>query len=838
MTVTEPARAPAGHVGRAMKRKEDPRMITGRGRYTEDIALPGMLHAAIVRSPEAHATITSIDVSAAREHAGVVEVLTGEDMADDWQSPLAMVWVPPGVEIKTPEHWPLKRGQVKHVGDPVAVVVAASRGAAIDAAEQVIVEYDPKPVVVDPEQALEDGAPLVWESMGTNKTHEWSISGGDIDAAFAEADVTVEHRFANHRTSGAPIEPRCSIGEMRGDSLVLYSTTQVPHIARFVLGGILGVPEDKLRVVAPDVGGGFGAKLQVYGEEALVLALTKRLGRPVKWTESRSEHMTTSHHGRDQIITVTLGAKSDGTVTGCKADIIADLGAYQLMLTPFIPTLGFPVMGGCYKFPAIDVHITGVFTNKMCTDAIRGAGRPEATYWIELAMDRLADELGMDRLELRRKNFPAKEEFPFETALGITYDSGDYHGTLDKLLEHFDLDEFRREQAELRKQGIHRGVGFSTWVEVCGLAPSRAVGPQGVGLQAAFYESANVRVTPTGSAIVYSGTSPHGQGIDTSFAQIAGDLLGIDPENVTVLHGDTDQGAWGWNTYGSRSLAVGGEALARAARKVQDKAKRICAALLEAAPEDIELTDGKYQVRGSPDKSMTMAEISGAAHIPPNELPADIEPGLEESSFYDPENFVFPFGAHACIVDVDVETGKVKVVRYLAVDDCGPAINPMLIDGQVHGGIVHAIGQALYEQVVYDDEGQLVTGTFADYALPTAAEVPSFETDRTETPSPVNSLGVKGIGEAGTIAATPAVVSAVLDALEPTGVRHIDMPLTPMRVWQAIEEASGRGDGPRDTEQGRPLDGDGERPAGASPGSPGEGSAGSGPTGSDEGGAS
>jgi aerobic carbon-monoxide dehydrogenase large subunit len=826
MTVTEPARAPAGHVGRAMKRKEDPRMITGRGRYTEDIALPGMLHAAIVRSPEAHATITSIDVSAAREHAGVVEVLTGEDMADDWQSPLAMVWVPPGVEIKTPEHWPLKRGQVKHVGDPVAVVVAASRGAAIDAAEQVIVEYDPKPVVVDPEQALEDGAPLVWESMGTNKTHEWSISGGDIDAAFAEADVTIEQRFVNHRTSGAPIEPRCSIGEMRGDSLVLYSTTQVPHIARFVLGGILGVPEDKLRVVAPDVGGGFGAKLQVYGEEALVLALAKRLGRPVKWTESRSEHMTTSHHGRDQIVTVTLGAKSDGTVTGCKADIIADLGAYQLMLTPFIPTLGFPVMGGCYKFPAIDVNITGVFTNKMCTDAIRGAGRPEATYWIELAMDRLADELGMDRLELRRKNFPAKEEFPFETALGITYDSGDYHGTLDKLLQHFDLDEFRREQAELRKQGIHRGVGFSTWVEVCGLAPSRAVGPQGVGLQAAFYESANVRVTPTGSAIVYSGTSPHGQGIDTSFAQIAGDMLGIDPENVTVLHGDTDQGAWGWNTYGSRSLAVGGEALVRAARKVQDKAKRICAALLEAAPEDIELTDGKYQVRGSPDKSMTMAEISGAAHIPPNELPADIEPGLEESSFYDPENFVFPFGAHACIVDVDVETGKVKVVRYLAVDDCGPAINPMLIDGQVHGGIVHAIGQALYEQVVYDDEGQLVTGTFVDYALPTAAEVPSFETDRTETPSPVNSLGVKGIGEAGTIAATPAVVSAVLDALEPTGVRHIDMPLTPMRVWQAIEEASGRGDGPRDTEQGRPLD------------AHGEGSAGSGPSGPDEGGAS
>jgi carbon-monoxide dehydrogenase large subunit len=782
-----------------------------------------MLHAAIVRSTEGHAEITSIDVSAARERPGVVAVYTGEDLAGDFASGLAMVWVPPGVEIKTPEYLPLQTSQVKHVGDAVAVVVATTRGEAYDAAEDVIVDYDPKPVVVDPVAALADGAPLVWESFGSNKTHEWSVSGGDIDAALADADVTITKRFVNHRTSGAPIEPRCTIAEPRGDGMTLYSTTQIPHIARFVLGGMVGIPEDKLRVVAPDVGGGFGSKLQVYGEEAVVLALAKRLGRPVKWTETRSEHMTTSHHGRDQIIDVTLGAKSDGTVTGCKAEIIADLGAYQLLLTPFIPTLGFPVMGGCYKFPAIDIKITGVFTNKMCTDAIRGAGRPEATYWIELAMDRLADELGMDRLELRRKNFPAKEEFPFETALGIVYDSGDYHGTLDKLLENFDLDEFRREQAELRGKGIYRGVGISTWVEVCGLAPSRAVGPQGVGLQAAFYESANVRVTPTGSAIVYSGTSPHGQGIDTSFAQIAGDILGIDPQNVTVLHGDTDQGAWGWNTYGSRSLAVGGEALARAARKVQDKAKRICAALLEASPDDIELSDGKYQVKGSPDKSMTMAEISGAAHIPPNELPADIEPGLEESSFYDPENFVFPFGAHACIVDVDAETGKVKVVRYVCVDDCGPAINPMLIDGQIHGGIVHAIGQALYEQVVYDEDGQLVTGTFVDYALPTAAEVPSFETDRTETPSPVNSLGVKGVGEAGTIAATPAVAAAVLDALEPLGVQELDIPMTPMRVWQAIQEAGGNGGGPRATEQGRRLDEHGEGSAGSGPTSPEEG---------------
>jgi carbon-monoxide dehydrogenase large subunit len=456
----------------------------------------------------------------------------------------------------------------------------------------------------------------------------------------------------------------------------------------------------------------------------------------------------------------------------------------------------------------------------MATDAIRGAGRPEATYWIELVMDKLARELDMDPLELRRKNFIRKDEFPFETPLGIVYDSGDYAGSLDKLLEMFDLGEFRREQAELRQQGVYRGVGFSTWVEVCGLAPSRAVGPQGVGLQAAFWESAMVRVHPSGSATVYTGTSPHGQGLDTSFAQIAADRLGIDPENVDVVHGDTDQGAWGWGTYGSRSLSVGGEAVARAAEKVQQKAKRICAGLLEAAPDDIELADGKFQVRGSPDKSKTMADIALAAHIPPNELPADIEPGLEENSFYDPENFVFPFGAHACVVDVDADTGKVQVVRYVAVDDCGPAINPMLIDGQVHGGIVHAIGQALYEQVVYDEDGQLVTGTFVDYALPTAAEVPSFETDRTETPSPVNSLGVKGIGEAGTIAATPAVAAAVLDAIRPLGVTELDMPMTPMRVWQAIH-----GNGPRATEQGRSLDEQGKGSAGSGPAGPPEGGA-------------
>jgi carbon-monoxide dehydrogenase large subunit len=782
-------------VGRALRRKEDPRMITGRGRYIDDYSMTGMLHAAIVRSPEAHARISSIDTSGARSRDDVLAVFTGEDLADDFLAPMAMVWSPPGVEINNPGLWPLARSEVKHVGDPVAVVVGTDRYSVVDAAEQVVVEYEPRPVVTDPEKALEDGSPLVWDQFGTNKVHEWTVSGGDVDAALADADVVVEQRLVNHRIAGGAIETRGVLAVPRADSFTLYSSTQVPHIARFVLSLVTGIHEDKLRVVAPDVGGGFGSKLQVYPEEALVLVLAKRLGQPVKWIETRSENMTTSHHGRDQIDYITLGAKRDGTVTACRARLVCDLGAYQLLLTPFIPELGFPVMGGSYKIPAIELRFEGVFTNKFCTDAIRGAGRPEGTYWIELTMDKLADELGMDRLELRRKNFIPKDEFPFTTALGITYDSGDYEKTLDKLLERFDLDAFRREQAELRERGVYRGVGFSTYVEVCGLAPSRAVGPQGVGLQAAFWDSSIVRVHPTGSATVFTGTSPHGQGHDTGFAQIAADRLGIDPERIEVIHGDTNQGPWGWDTYGSRTVSVGGVAVARAAEKVQDKAKRICAALLEAAPEDIELVDGKYQVRGSPDKFKTMADIAGAAHVPPQELPTDIEPGLEETSFYDPENFVFPFGAHACVVDVDVETGKVDVVRYVAVDDCGNQINPMLVDGQIHGGVTHAIGQALYEQVVYDPDGQLVTGTFVDYAMPTAAELPNFELDRTVTPSPVNSLGVKGVGEAGTIGSTPAVTAAVLDALSPLGVKFIDMPLTPLRVWNAINEAGGDGSG-------------------------------------------
>ncbi|MEA2457919.1 MAG: aerobic carbon-monoxide dehydrogenase large subunit [Thermoleophilaceae bacterium] len=807
-----------GYVGQSLKRKEDPRLITGQGSFVDDIQMAGCLHAAIVRSPEAHATIVSIDTSGAKARPGVRDVLTGDDLSD-MLAPLPMAWVPPGVEIKTPEHWPLARRKVCHVGDPVAVVVGEDKYAVQDAAEDVLVEYDPLPAVVDIEKALEDGSPLVHEQFGTNKTHEWSLGGGDVEAGLAEADVVVERRIVNHRILGAAIEPRGVIAEYRAGQLTLWTSTQIPHLVRLQLAGMLGIAEDHLRVIAPDVGGGFGSKLNVYGEEALLSFVSRKLGAPVRWTATRSEDMQAATHGRDQVDYVRMGAKRDGTITAIHARLVADMGAYFQLLTPFIPSFGAFVMSGCYKIPNVQTDVVGVFTNKTATDAVRGAGRPEATHLIEVMVDPLAADLDMDPLELRRKNFIPKEDFPAEVVMGVVYDSGDYHGSLDKLLENLDLDAFRREQAELRERGVYRGIGFSTYVEICGLAPSRAVGPSALGIQAGFYESAVVRVHPSGSAVVYTGASPHGQGHETGFAQIVADRIGSTPDQVRVIHGDTDKGPFGMGTYGSRTLAVGGESAARAANKVADKARRIAAHLLEAAPEDVELKDGKFQVKGSPDKGLALADISLAAYVPEN-LPDGMEPGLEETSFYDPENFVWPFGAHAAIVDVDVETGKVSLVRYVCVDDCGPAINPLLIDGQVHGGVVQGVAQALYEQVVYDDEGQLVTGTFVDYALPTAAELPMLETDRTETPSPVNSLGVKGVGEAGTIAASPTIVNAVIDALRPLGVTYMDMPCTPMRVWQALEEARGSGGGPRTSEQGQSLPDQGVSSAGSGPAHP------------------
>jgi carbon-monoxide dehydrogenase large subunit len=786
MTAVEQPPTTTKWVGQAIRRKEDPRLIMGRARYVDDINVTGQLWAAFVRSPEAHAKIVSIDTSAAKEYPGVVAVYSGKEV--DLEAPLPMAWVPPGIEVNNPPHWALAKDEVNHVGDPVAVVIGEDRYSVVDAAEQVFVEYEPLPVVVDIEEALKDGSPLVHPELGTNKSHEWSLGGGDLAAGFAAADVIVERRVVNHRTAGAAIEPRGVLADYRAGSLTLYSSTQVPHFLRLFLALQLGISEDRVRAIAPEVGGGFGGKLQIYGEEVLLAWASRKLERPVKWIITRSEDMQVSHHGRDQVAYVKMGATRDGKITAFHTRILADMGAYLMLLTPTIASLGAFVMSGCYDTPAVQTDITGVFTNKMGTDAIRGAGRPEATQMIEVTLDQLAHELGMDPLELRRRNFIKADDFPHEVAYGVVYDSGNYQGTLAKLLEHVDVDLVRSQAEELRPKGIYRGIGFCTWTEICGLAPSRVVGPGGFGLQTGMWESAMVRVHVTGAVTVYTGTSPHGQGLETAFAQIAADKLGTDPANVEVIHGDTGTGPQGLDTYGSRSLAVGGEAIARASDKLVEKVRKIVAHQLEAAVDDIELADGKFSVKGSPDKGMTLADVSMQAYIAAD-LPEGMEPSLEELSFYDPENFVFPFGAHACIVDVDGETGKVDIVRYIGVDDCGPAINPNLIEGQVHGGVTHGIGQALFERIHYDETGQLITGSFVDYALPSAADVPSYETDRTETRSPVNSLGVKGVGEAGTIAASATVTNAVIDALRPLGVTYMNMPLSPMRIWEAIQEA-------------------------------------------------
>ncbi|MDT7538667.1 MAG: aerobic carbon-monoxide dehydrogenase large subunit, partial [Actinomycetota bacterium] len=713
------------YVGQSLRRKEDPRLITGRATYVDDLALPGMLYAAVVRSTEAHANIVSIDGSAALACPGVKGFYTGEDMSD-LLAPLPMAWAPPGVEIKTPERWPLARGHVAHVGDAVAMVIGDDRYTVVDAAAKVDVEYESLPVVVDVEEALKDEI-LVHASLGTNRAHEWSMGGGgDIEQALAASDVVVERRIVNHRTAGGAIEPRGCIAEYRAGGLTVWSSTQVPHLLRLFYAVQMGISEDKVRVIAPEVGGGFGSKLQITAEESLCAWASKKLGRPVKWIETRSENMAVSHHGRDQVDYVRMGATSDGRITAFHARIIQDLGAYFGLLTPMIPELGAFVMTGCYKIPVVQTDITGVLTNKFITDAIRGAGRPEMTHMLEVTVDQLADELGMDPVEVRRKNFIPEADFPYETPYGITYDSGNYEAALDRALEIVDMDAFRAEQAELRKQGILRGIGFSTYTEICGLAPSRAVGPSGFGLGIGLYESALVRVHPTGSVTVFTGASPHGQGHETGFAQIVGDRLGVDPSLVEVVHGDTATGPMGLGTYGSRSLSIGGVAAAHAAEKIAAKCREIVAHNLEADPSDIEVLDGKFSLRGDPDKGMTLAEVAGCAYIDATNMPEGMELGLEQTLIYDPTNFVFPFGTHVCVVDVDAETGKVKVVRWVAVDDCGPAVNPMLIDGQLHGGITHGIGQALYEQVVYDERGQLITGTFMDYGLPTAEEIPNF----------------------------------------------------------------------------------------------------------------
>ncbi len=698
-----------------------------------------------------------------------------------------MAW-PVTEEINNPPHLPIAARQARYVGDGVAVVIAESRALVKDAAELVEVEYEPLPAVPDVDGALADDSPIVYEEFGTNRCYTWAMKEGDVDRLFNEADVVVEERYRQQRLIPNPIEPRGVLAQPfpATGEMTLFTSTQIPHILRVTLALATGIPESKLRIVAPDVGGGFGAKLQVYPEEALAIGLAKRLGVPVKWTEERSESYLATHHGRDMIQKIALAATSEGKITAVRVRLEASMGAYLMIITPGTPLLGAWVYGGAYDVQGYDFECTGVFTNQTPTDAYRGAGRPEATYAIERAVDALARRLERDPLEIRRLNFIT--EFPNTIASGLTIDSGDYHAALDKALELLDYGAVRGEQAERRAQGDTKelGIGFSTYIEMCGLAPSRILGA--LRYAAGGWEATTIRCLPTGTVQVLTGTTPHGQSHDTTFAQVVADQLGVGYDEIEVLHGDTSVVPLGMDTYGSRSLAIGMAALCRATEKVVDKARVIVSHSLEVSPDDLEYAGGTFRVKGAPDKAMSVKEAAFAAwHA--HDLPDGLEPGLEVTAVYDPTNFSWPSGTHIAVVEVDTETGDVDLVRYVAVDDVGNVINPQIVDGQVHGGIAQGVAQALWEEAIYDDSGNLLTGSMVNYLIPSAAELPAFELDRTVTPSPNHPLGAKGVGETGTIASTPAVVNAVLDALAPYGVTDIDMPTSPERVWKAIEEA-------------------------------------------------
>jgi carbon-monoxide dehydrogenase large subunit len=772
-------------IGTPVKRKEDASLLRGQGTYVENLTLPGTVFMAVVRSPYPHARITRVSLDRAKAAQGVVAAFSGADLADDWKGSLPCAWVVTE-DTKTPPHYPLATDEARYQGDGVAVVLAESRALAKDAAELVEVEYEQLRSVGDVEKALEDGAPLVHGDLGTNECYVWKLeSEGGVDEAIAAADVVVTRRYRQPRLIPNAIEPRGVLAQVGPtDEVTLWSATQVPHILRFALQLVLGIPESKIRVIAPDVGGGFGSKLDVYAEEALAIALARRLGRPVKWTEERSEGYVATIHGRDVVHELTFAATKDGAITTVKSEAWCAMGAYLQLVTPGIPLLGAWIYSGPYEIPNYSVTFTGVFTNTTPTDAYRGAGRPEATYVLERTMDALAAELGMDPVELRRKNFV--KEFPHTMASGLTIDSGDYEASLDKLLERLDLDAIRTEQATRRESGdpMQLGVGFSTYNEMCGLAPSRILGA--IRYAVGGWDSATIRFQPLGSVQVVVGTSPHGQSHETTFSQIVADRLGVDVEDVEVLHGDTAVSQLGMDTYGSRSLSVGGIALYNASEKVVAKARAIVAHQLEVSEDDLEFANGTFSVKGSPDRSMDIKAVAFQAHAAHN-LPDGMEPGLEETATYDPANFSWPGGAHAAVVEVDTETGDARLLRYVAVDDVGTMINPQIVEGQVHGGITQGIAAALFEEGAYDDEGNLLTTTMATYLIPSPAEVPSYELDRTETTAD-NPLGVKGVGETGTIASAPAVINAIVDALSHLGVTDVQMPATPERVWRAIEE--------------------------------------------------
>ena len=777
--------------GSGIRRREDPRLITGRATYTDDISLPRMVHAAILRSPYAHARIKSIDTSKAAQRDGVEAVFSGADI-EGVLNPIPCAWLVPDSDVKAVDHPAIARDVVRYVGDAVAVVVAESRYQAEDALEHIEVDYEELPVVMDPQKATEPGAPQLHEDAPNNQAFHWVVAGGDADAAFNEADVVVKERILHPRLIGNAMEPRSAIAQWIGPTgeLTLWTTSQNPHIARFLCSLVTDVPEHKIRVIAPEVGGGFGTKISFYPDEAIAIFCAMNLDRPVKWTETRSENYLATSHGRDHVQEVELASTGDGKITGIRIKVWAGMGAYLSTASTGIPTILHGLMYvGPYDIPNVKGDVYGVFNNGTPVDAYRGAGRPEATMLVERLVQLLAYELDMDPVEVRRKNLIPAFEDGHDVATGLTYDSGDYEKTLDMALEHVNYAELRQEQAKLREQGRYMGIGVTTYVEICGLGPSQVAGAVGFG--GGLWESAIVRFHPTGKVNVMTGASPHGQGEETTFAQIVSDELGVDVEDVEVLHGDTDISPMGWGTYGSRTTAVAGAALALGVRKIKDKAKVIAAHLLEAAVEDIEYEDGKFFVRGSPDQLKTIQDVALMANVA-WDMPEGVEPGLESTTFYDPPNFTYPFGTHIAVVEVDPETGQIDVKRYVAADDCGPQINPVIVEGQVHGGVVQGAGPVLLEGAVYDENGQLLTGSMLDYALPRADLVPDVETLSTVTPSPHHPLGVKGIGETGTIASTATVYNAVMDALRPLGIDKIDMPITPEKVWRSIH-GNGKG---------------------------------------------
>ncbi len=800
-TLDTPADAPATEVGRDRRRKEDAHLITGRTRWTDNIVLNGMLHLAMVRSPYAHAKITSISVAGALDAPGVVGAWTGADFTE--QGGLPCAW-PITADMKSPVRLPVAVGAVKHAGEVIAVIAARTKAEAVDAVEAVEVEYEPLDVVLDMEAALADGATLVHPDLGTNQNAVWVFDSGTagtggsvvdaLTAAQSDPDqVVVERVFRQQRLIPAFMEPRSTVVDPTSEQITMWSATQIPHVLRVLIALSQGIPEHKLRVIAPDVGGGFGGKLQTTPEEVITLMVARRLNKPVKYTETRSESLMSAHHGRDQLQRLRISARRDGTITGFDVDLLADMGAYLGTVGPGVPILGAFMFNAIYKIPAYRFTCTNVFTNKTITDAYRGAGRPEATFGVERMMDELAVELGMEPMELRKKNWITHEEFPFTTVCGLTYDSGNYEAATAQAMELFHYDELRAEQQRRRDSGdpVQLGIGISTFTEMCGLAPSRVLGS--LSYAAGGWESASIRMLPTGGVEVITGSTAHGQGHETAWSQIVADQLGVPFESVEVIHGDTQSSPRGMDTYGSRSLVVGGVAVINAAKKVVAKAKIIAAHLMEAAEDDIEFANGKFSVKGT-DTSMAIGEIAWAAFAAHN-LPDGVEANLDSEATFDPDNFSFPHGTHLCATEVDTETGKVTIRSYVCVDDIGVVVNPLIADGQIHGGLAQGIAQALYEEAQYSEDGQLTSGTFVDYLLPSAADLPSFTTGRTVTPSTTNPLGAKGVGEAGTIASTPAVVNAVIDAVRHLGVKDVEMPCSPQRVWRAIQDAQSGGAG-------------------------------------------